>query len=92
MNTTIELLSNHASIRSFTNQPLTEEQREAIFKAANQTSSFSLLQAVSIIRITDPDLRKKVMELSANQLILKRQQSFGFFVRILTEIIKLLPM
>ncbi len=44
MNTTIELLSNHASIRSFTNQPLTEEQREAIFKAANQTSSFSLLR------------------------------------------------
>lgn len=59
MNNTIELLSNHTSIRSFTNQPLTEEQREAIFKAANQTSSFSLLQAVSIIRITDPDLRKK---------------------------------
>ncbi len=64
MNNTLELLHNHTSIRSYTNQPLTEEQRDVIFKAANQTSSFSLLQVVSIIRITDPDLRKKVTQLS----------------------------
>lgn len=44
MNNTIELLHKHTSIRSFTDQPLTEEQREAIFKGANQTSSFSLSQ------------------------------------------------
>jgi nitroreductase len=31
---TTELLQNHASIRSFTNQPLTEKQRNEIFKAA----------------------------------------------------------
>ncbi len=49
MNNTLELLDNRTSIRSLTNQPLTEEQRDAIFKAANQTSSFSLLQVVSII-------------------------------------------
>jgi nitroreductase len=54
MNNTLELLHNHTSVRSYTNQPLTEEQRDAIIKAANQTSSFSLLQAVSIIRITEP--------------------------------------
>lgn len=59
MNNTINLLNNHTSIRSYTNQPLTVEQRDAIFKAANQTSSFSLLQVVSIIRITDPVLRKR---------------------------------
>jgi nitroreductase len=46
MNKTTELLQNHASIRSFTNQPLTEKQRNEIFKAANQTPSFSLLQVV----------------------------------------------
>lgn len=49
MNNTLELLDNRTSIRSLTNQPQTEEQRDAIFKAANQTSSFSLLQVVSII-------------------------------------------
>ncbi|WP_025678155.1 oxygen-insensitive NADPH nitroreductase [Paenibacillus polymyxa] len=79
MNTTIELLQNHSSIRSFTDQPLSEEQRDAIFQAANQTSSFSLLQVVSIIRITDPELRKKVMQLSVNQPYIEEAAEFWVF-------------
>jgi len=79
MNNTLELLHNHMSIRSFTNQPLTEEQRDVIFKAANQTSSFSLLQAVSIIRISDSELRKKVMQLSANQPYIEEAAEFWVF-------------
>src|SRR5690606_19640650 len=79
MNNTVQLLQNHTSIRSFTNQPLTEEQRDAIFNAANQTSSFSLLQAVSIIRITDSSLRKKVMELSVNQPYIEEAAEFWIF-------------
>ncbi|AOZ93057.1 oxygen-insensitive NADPH nitroreductase [Paenibacillus crassostreae] len=79
MNNTLELLHNHTSVRSYTNQPLTEEQRDAIFKAANQTSSFSLLQAVSIIRITDPDLRKKVMQLCVNQPYIEEAAEFWIF-------------
>lgn len=79
MNNTLQLLQNHVSIRSFTNQPLTEEQRRTIFNAANQTSSFSLLQAVSIIRITDPSLRKGVMNLSANQPYIEEAAEFWVF-------------
>ena len=79
MNSTIQLLQNHVSIRSFTNQPLTEEQRDTVFKAANQTSSFSLLQAVSIIRITDSTLRKKVMKLSVNQPYIEEAAEFWIF-------------
>ncbi|MFK9120334.1 oxygen-insensitive NADPH nitroreductase [Peribacillus frigoritolerans] len=79
MNNTLELLQNHTSIRSFTNQQLTEEQRNVIFKAANQTSSFSLLQVVSIIRISDSDLRKKVMKLSANQPYIEEAAEFWIF-------------
>ncbi|ANY66207.1 nitroreductase A [Paenibacillus sp. BIHB 4019] len=79
MNRTIELLCNHTSIRSFTNQPLTKEQGEAIFLAANQTSSFSLLQAVSILRVTDPELRKKVMQLSVNQSYIEEAAEFWIF-------------
>ncbi|MCL6606393.1 MAG: oxygen-insensitive NADPH nitroreductase [Paenibacillus sp.] len=79
MNNTLELLQKHTSVRSYANQPLTEEQREAIFKAANQTSSFSLLQAVSIIRITDPSLRKKVMQLSVNQPYIEEAAEFWIF-------------
>lgn len=79
MNETISLLHNHASVRSFTNKPLTEEQREAIYKAASQTSSSSLLQAVSIIRITNPDLRKKVMQLSMDQPYIEEAPEFWIF-------------
>lgn len=79
MNETISLLHNHASVRSFTNKPLTEEQREAIFKAASQTSSSSLLQAVSIIQITNPDLRKKVMQLSMDQPYIEEAAEFWIF-------------
>lgn len=79
MNNTLQLLQNHVSIRSFRNQPLTEEQRDAVFKAANQTSSFSLLQAVSIIRITDSALRKKVMKLAVNQPYIEEAAEFWIF-------------
>jgi len=79
MTDTVDLLHNHASVRTYTSEPLTEAQREAIFKAANQTSSFSLLQAVSIIRITDPKLRKKVMHLSANQPYIEEAAEFWIF-------------
>jgi len=79
MNQTLELLHNHTSFRSYTSQPLAEEQVDAIFKAASQTSSFSLLQAVSIIRITDPVLRKKVRQLSVNQPYIEEAAEFWIF-------------
>ncbi|WP_339843466.1 oxygen-insensitive NADPH nitroreductase [Paenibacillus sp. FSL W7-1088] len=79
MNQTLELLHNHTSFRSYTSQPLTEEQINAIFQAANQTSSFSLLQAVSIIRITDPVTRKKVRNLSVNQPYIEEAAEFWIF-------------
>ncbi|MBM6383313.1 MAG: oxygen-insensitive NADPH nitroreductase [Paenibacillus sp.] len=79
MNHTLELLHNHTSFRSYTSQPLAEEQVDAIFKAANQTSSFSLLQAVSIIRITDPALRKKVRKLCVDQPYIEEAAEFWIF-------------
>ncbi|WP_413408874.1 oxygen-insensitive NADPH nitroreductase [Paenibacillus amylolyticus] len=79
MNHTLELLHNHTSFRSYTSQPLTEEQINAIFQAANQTSSFSLLQAVSIIRITDPVIRNKVRKLSVNQPYIEEAAEFWIF-------------
>ncbi|CAI6050287.1 Oxygen-insensitive NADPH nitroreductase [Paenibacillus sp. JJ-100] len=79
MNHTLELLHNHTSFRSYTSQPLAEEQVDAIFKAASQTSSFSLLQAVSIIRITDPTLRKKVRKLCVDQPYIEEAAEFWIF-------------
>ena len=77
---TINLLQNHSSVRKFKNKPLTDEQVNHIFKSANQASSFSLLQAVSIIRITDEDTRKAIMELSGPQSYIQEASEFWIFV------------
>lgn len=41
MSPTIELLCGHRSIRHFTDEPVTDAQREAIIAAARSTSSSS---------------------------------------------------
>ncbi|MDI5823378.1 nitroreductase family protein, partial [Salmonella enterica subsp. enterica serovar Kentucky] len=42
-----ELLCGHRSIRHFTDEPVTDAQREAIIAAARSTSSSSFLQCSS---------------------------------------------
>ncbi|MFD2706853.1 oxygen-insensitive NADPH nitroreductase [Salibacterium lacus] len=79
MNETISLLQNHSSVRSFKNKKLSEEQVNHIFKAANQASSFSLLQAVSIIRITDEKARKEIMKLCGDQQYIQDASEFWIF-------------
>lgn len=54
MTPTIELLCAHRSIRHFTDEPITDAQREAIIASAQAASTSSFLQCSSIIRITDP--------------------------------------
>jgi len=43
MTPTIDLLRSHRSIRAFTDQPVSEEQREAIISAAQSASTSSFL-------------------------------------------------
>ncbi|HDH4650250.1 TPA: oxygen-insensitive NADPH nitroreductase [Staphylococcus aureus] len=79
MNETISLLQNHSSVRHFENKIIKEEEINEIFKAANQSSSFSLLQSVSIIRITDKFVRKEIMKLSGNQKYIEEAAEFWIF-------------
>lgn len=79
MNETISLLQNHSSVRKFESKPLSEKQVTEIFKAANQSSSFSLLQAVSIIRITDKSTREKIQELCFDQPYITEAGEFWIF-------------
>ncbi|CAM4379726.1 oxygen-insensitive NADPH nitroreductase [Paenibacillus tarimensis] len=64
---TIEGLMNHRSIRKFTDQLVTEEHRSAILAAGQQASSSSNMQAFSVIRITDRQLREELMAITGNQ-------------------------
>ncbi|MGY2799890.1 nitroreductase [Ewingella americana] len=79
MTPTIDLLRSHRSIRSFTDQPVTDEQREAIFGAAQSASTSSFLQCSSVIRITDPALREKLVEFTGGQKYVASAAEFWVF-------------
>lgn len=67
MTSTLELLGQHRSIRHYTGQPITAEQRDAILHAAQSASTSSLLQCTSVVRITDPEKRQRLAQLAGDQ-------------------------
>lgn len=67
MTPTIELLRSHRSIRHFTDAPVSDEQRAEIIASAQAASTSSFLQCTSIIRITDPALRERLVPLTGGQ-------------------------
>ncbi|MGD8106658.1 oxygen-insensitive NADPH nitroreductase [Pantoea sp. FN0302] len=79
MTPTIELLRTHRSIRAFTDQPISDEQREAIIAAAQSASTSSFLQCSSIIRITDKALREQMVTLSGGQQYVAQAAEFWVF-------------
>ncbi|QUG76500.1 oxygen-insensitive NADPH nitroreductase [Erwinia sp. E602] len=79
MTPTIELLCSHRSIRAFTEQTLSQPQREAILAAAQSASSSSFLQCSSIIRISDPVVREALVPLSGGQHYVAQAAEFWVF-------------
>ena len=79
MNPTLDVIYKHRSIREFTPQALTDEQRAALVRAARSVSSSSFLQCTSIIRITDKTIRAKLAELAANQAFVAQAPEFWVF-------------
>lgn len=66
MTPTIELICGHRSIRHFTDEPISEAQREAIINSPCDVQ-FQFLQCSSIIRITDKALREELVTLTGGQ-------------------------
>lgn len=79
MTPTIELLCSHRSIRAFSDRPVGDAEREAILAAAQAASSSSFLQCSSIIRITDPQLRQRLVALSGGQTYVAQAAEFWVF-------------
>lgn len=59
-NSTIEAQLNHCSVRSFTDEPVSEEIMETLFDVARHTASTVFFQMFSIIRVKDPEIREIV--------------------------------
>ena len=79
MTPTIKLMCSHRSIRAFSDQAITAEQRAAILDAAQSASTSSFLQCSSIIRITDPEMRNTLVTLSGGQKYLAQAAEFWIF-------------
>ena len=79
MNPTIELLQNHRSIRRFTEQAISEELLSQIITAGQAAATSSYIQATSIIRVSDPDLRQAFVELSGKQRYISTCSEFLVF-------------
>jgi len=79
MNSTIQAILNHRSIRKFTSQPIENEQLEAILQAGLAASSSSMLQVVSIIRVTDKEKRTLLAQYAGNQGYVESAAEFLVF-------------
>lgn len=69
MNETIKHQLNHRSIREFIEEPFSETTYLELMEVARQTATSSGLQASSIIRISDPELKKKIATICHQEYI-----------------------
>lgn len=67
MNSTIELIKNHRSIREFQDKLLTLDQINIIIEAAQSASTSNHVQAYSIIGVTDQKKKEEISILAGNQ-------------------------
>lgn len=79
MNSVVDLILNHRSIRNFTSEPITAKQLDAILASAQAASSSSFLQANSIIRVTEPGLRERLAEYAGQQAYVAEAAEFLVF-------------
>ena len=79
MNSTIETILAHRSIRKFTDQPISEEQMAALIDCARAASSSSNIQCVSIIRIQDHNKRELLAEYAGGQAYVAGAAEFLVF-------------
>ncbi|MFJ7935056.1 oxygen-insensitive NADPH nitroreductase [Sporosarcina sp. NPDC096371] len=62
----IELLTAHASVRKYKDNPLAKEEVVELVRAGQHAASSHFVQAYSVIHVTDDDKRKKLAELTKN--------------------------
>ncbi|MBM7036650.1 oxygen-insensitive NADPH nitroreductase [Vibrio ulleungensis] len=79
MNQTLSTILNHRSIRKFTDEVIEEAQLSHIINAGLAASSSSLLQVVSIIRVSDKSKRATLARYAGNQAYVEQAAEFLVF-------------
>ncbi|RLL45516.1 oxygen-insensitive NADPH nitroreductase [Oceanobacillus piezotolerans] len=78
MNSTIETILNHRSIRKFKKEKLSTEQIQLLVKSAQQASTSSHVMAYTIIGITDEKIKKALYEVSGHRHVVDNGHLFIF--------------
>jgi nitroreductase len=79
MNSTIDILKNHRSIRKFVDRPLEEGMLNEMIFAGQSASTSSFIQSCSVIRVTEPSARNKFVALSGGQKYIESAAEFLVF-------------
>ncbi|MBU74893.1 MAG: oxygen-insensitive NADPH nitroreductase [Rhodospirillaceae bacterium] len=79
MSSTINVLSNHRSIRKFTEAPVGDDLLCKIIAAGQAAASSSFLQGVTIMRVTDPNKRAAFKEITGGQAYVETAPEFLVF-------------
>lgn len=88
MNKTIETILNHRSIRSFTDQLLTEEEVRLLVESAQSASTSSYIQAYSIIGVTDRTRSVSLRNWPGISHMLKKTATCLYFAQTFTGMTK----
>jgi len=67
MNSVMQLLRSHRSIRKFTDQTVTDELISDIVRCGQAAATSSNLQATTVIRVRNPDTRRAIARLAGDQ-------------------------
>jgi len=67
MNTTIDLLQRHRSIRKYKPDPVPDEAFDAIIRSAQSASTSGNMQAYSVIAVKDQEMKKQLAHLAGEQ-------------------------
>ncbi|MDR3561622.1 MAG: oxygen-insensitive NADPH nitroreductase [Negativicutes bacterium] len=67
MNQVIDLLGSHSSVRNFTAKPVDDQLFKKMIQASQYASTSNHIQAYTIIRVNDPDKKKRLAALCGDQ-------------------------
>ncbi|MBB6735177.1 NADPH-dependent oxidoreductase [Cohnella zeiphila] len=67
MNPILQTIMNHRSVRSYSTEPVADDQIRRIVACAQAASTSSYLQAYTIIGVRDPERKAKLAELAGGQ-------------------------
>lgn len=68
-NPTIDVLMGHRSIRSFTDEPVSEDQITTLYEVARHTATCTYAQQFTIIRVTDPTIRHEIAQVTGQPYV-----------------------